>query len=160
MLYSILIGAIAGARSMTPLAAVSLAARNNQLPAGGKLAGLLARPVVVGGSMALAAGELAGDKLPSAPDRIVLAGLAGRLTTGAIAGAALAPADRRTPGALLGALAAVVASYPTFYARIAAMRRFGQTSTGLVEDAAVVGLTHWVVDAAHRDAQRRQLRAA
>jgi uncharacterized membrane protein len=160
LLSSILIGAIAGARSMTPLAAVSLAAQGNRLPAGGKLAELLARPVVVGGSLAMAAGELAGDKLPSAPDRIVVAGLAARLTTGAIAAAALAPIDRRKAGALLGALAAVAASYPTFYARMRAMRRFGQTSTGLVEDAAVIGLTHWVVDAAHRDAQRHQLRAA
>ena len=160
MLYSLLIGALAGARSMTPLAAVSLAARGQRLPAGGRLAELLAHPAVTSGSLALAAGELAGDKLPSAPDRIVLAGLAGRLTTGAIAGAALAPLGKRNAGALLGAVAAVVASYPTFHARVRAMRRFGQTATGFFEDAAVVGLSMWLVDTAHRDAQRRQLRAA
>lgn len=160
MLHSVLIGAIAGARSMTPLAAVSLAARNNSLPAGGALASLLARPAVVTGSLAMAAGELAGDKLPSAPDRIILAGMAARVTTGAIAGAALAPLGRRPAGALLGAAAAVAAAYPTFHARVRAMRRYGQTVTGLVEDVLVIGLTTWVVNAANRQARRRQLRAA
>ena len=160
MLHSLLIGALAGARSMTPLAAVSLAAQGNRLPAGGLLAELLGRPAVVAGSLALAAGELGGDKLASAPDRIVLAGMAARLATGAIAGAALAPRDKRKAGALLGALAAVAAAYPTFHARIAAMRLYGQTATGLVEDAAVVGLSQWVVSAAHRNAQQRQLRTA
>ena len=145
---------------MTPLAAVSLAARSERLPAGGRLAELLGRPAVVTGSLALAAGELGGDKLASAPDRIVLAGMAARLTTGAIAGAALAPPDKRNAGALLGALAAVAAAYPTFHARVAAMRLYGQTATGLIEDAAVVGLSQWVVSAAERDAQKRQLRAA
>lgn len=160
MLYSLLIGALAGARSMTPLAAVSLAARGDRLPAGGALPMLLAHPAAVGGSLASAAGELAGDKLPSAPDRIVLAGMAARLATGAIAGAALAPKNKRTAGALVGAVAAIVAAYPTFHARVRAMRHFGQTATGLVEDAAVVGLSHWVVNAANRDAQKQQLRTA
>lgn len=160
MLHSLLIGALAGARSMTPLAAVSLAARGKRLPAGGPLAELLGRPGVVAGSLALAGGELGGDKLASAPDRIVPAGMAARLTTGAIVGAALAPPDKRTAGALLGALAAVVAAYPTFDLRMRAMRHYGQTATGLIEDAAVVGLSQWVVSAAYRAAQKRQLRAA
>jgi hypothetical protein len=38
-------------------------------------------------------------------------------------------------GAALGAVAAVGAAYLTFALRTRAMRRFGQTATGLVEDA-------------------------
>ena len=160
MLHSLLIGALAGARSMTPLSAVSLAARDQRLPAGGRLAELLGRPAAVAGSLALAAGELGGDKLASAPDRIVPAGMAARLATGAIAGAALAQHGKRTAGGILGALAAVVAAYPTFDLRMRAMRHYGQTATGLIEDAAVAGLSSWVVSAAHRAAQKRQQRTA
>lgn len=150
MISSALIGAVAGARSMTPLAAVSLAAATGRLPDGGRLAEWLGKPWVTAGCLALAAGELAGDKLPSAPNRIVAAGLAGRLATGAIAGAALARKEQRAAAAALGALAAIAASFPTFAARMRAMRNVGQTSSGLVEDAAVIGATTAIVAAATR----------
>lgn len=134
MLASFLIGLVAGARSMTPLAAVSEAAARNALPAGGRFP-WLGHPVVAGVSKALAAGELAGDKMASAPDRIVAPGIAARLVTGGLAGAALAPRRQAVAGAALGAAAAVGAAYLTFGLRVRAMRRFGQKRTGAVEDA-------------------------
>ncbi|WP_188762290.1 DUF4126 family protein [Sandarakinorhabdus glacialis] len=142
-------GAIAGARSMTPLAAVSLAAKQGLLPRNNGAQAFLSHPVVVAGSLALAAGELAGDKMESAPDRIVVAGLAARLMTGAIAGAALAPRDERLVGGLLGAAAAVAASYVTFELRMRALRRYGQTASGVVEDALVVGSALLIVAVAN-----------
>lgn len=138
MIRSILLGAVAGARSMTPLAAVALAARQGQLGRGGRLPGLLGRNAAVAGSLLLAVGELAGDKMKSAPDRIVAPGIAARLFTGAIAGAAVAPREQRVLAGALGAAAAVAASYVTFNARMRALRRYGQTKSGLVEDALVV----------------------
>jgi uncharacterized membrane protein len=150
VISSLLIGAVAGARSMTPLAAVSLAAASGRLPDGGRLADWLGKPWVTAGCLALAAGELAGDKLPSAPNRIVAAGLAGRLATGAIAGAALARKEQRAAAAALGAAAAIAASFPTFAARMRAMRHLGQTRSGLIEDAAVIGATAAIVSAATR----------
>jgi uncharacterized membrane protein len=139
MISSLLIGAVAGARSMTPLATVSVAARLGDLPPDSGAPDLLGHPVVVAGALMLAAGELAGDKMRSAPDRTVAAGMAARLVTGAVAGAALAPRRQRDLGAALGAAAAIAAAYATFALRMRAMRRFGQTPTGLVEDALAVG---------------------
>lgn len=145
MIHSLLIGLAAGARSITPLAAVSEAARQNALPADNGAPAYLGHPLVAAGSKALAAGELLGDKLESAPDRIVPAGLAARLVTGALAGAALAPRRQAALSALLGASGAIAAAYLTFGLRMRAMRRFGQKPTGVIEDALTLGATQWVV---------------
>lgn len=89
--------------------------------------------------------ELSGDKMPTAPDRIVPPGIAARVVTGAIAGAALAPRAERRRGAVYGAVAATVASFPTWAARKFAMVRYSQTATGLIEDALVVGAAATIV---------------
>ena len=138
MLQPLLLAATAGARSMTPLAAVSVAAACGDLPEQPGALRLLSNKWVAAGTLALAAGEMAGDKMKSAPDRIVLAGFAARLVTGAVSAAALARENKVLAG-VLGAGVAVAASYPTFHARIRAMRDYGQTKTGFVEDAAVLG---------------------
>src|SRR5690606_8718021 len=105
LVHSILMGAIAGMRSMTPLAAVAHAARRGALPAGSGAPAVLRQPLAVRGASAMAVGELAGDKLHSAPDRIVVAGMAARIVTGAVAGMALAPRRQRALAAVLGATA-------------------------------------------------------
>jgi uncharacterized membrane protein len=138
MLASFLIGLIGGQRAMTPLAAVAVAGARGELPVDSGAPKLLSHPLVAAGATLLAAGEMAGDKQPSAPDRIVPVGLAARFATSAIAGMALAPRNRRWAGAALGGLTAVAASYPGWRARCAAMSRWGQTRTGFVEDAAVL----------------------
>jgi uncharacterized membrane protein len=145
MIRSLLIGLVAGARAMTPLAAVSEAARRGALPKDNGAPSWLGHPLVAAGSKAVAAGELWGDKLKSAPDRIVLAGVLARIVSGGLAGAALAPRRRALTGALLGATGAVGAAYLTFGLRMWALRRFGQTRTGLVEDALTVASAQLVV---------------
>ena len=138
MLASFLMGLVGGQRAMTPLAVVSVAAARGRLPDDNGAQHLLTYPLVAVGAVALAVGEMAGDKMKTAPDRIVPIGLAARLITSAIAGAALAPRRQRWPAAALGGATAVMASYPGWRARIASMPRYGQTPTGLVEDAIVV----------------------
>lgn len=145
MIYSFLIGLTAGARSMTPLAMVSDAARRGALPADNAAPAWLGGPKVAVLTAALGVGELLGDKLKSAPDRIVPVGILARVVSGGLAGAALAPRRRALAGAALGATAAVAAAYLTFGARMRAMRRFGQTPTGLVEDALTVSAARLVV---------------
>jgi len=140
MIRSVLLGAAAGMRAMTPLATVTAAARRRELPESNGLPRLLDTPLAAAGAMALAVGELAGDKMPTAPDRIIPAGMVGRVATGAIAAAAVAPRRRRAVAAGLGAATAFAASYLTWGLRMRAMRRFGQTRTGFVEDAAALGL--------------------
>lgn len=139
MLASFLIGLVGGQRAMTPLAAVAIAAARGELPTDNGAPRLLANPVVAAGALALAIGEMAGDKQKTAPDRVVAIGLAARFVTSAIAGAALVPRRQRWLGAAVGGITAVVASYPGWRARMAAIPGYGQTPTGFVEDAAVLG---------------------
>ena len=138
MLASFLMGLVGGQRAMTPLAAVSVAAATGALPADNGAPPLLAHPLVASATVALAAAEMAGDKMKTAPDRIVPIGLLARFITNAIAGACLAPRRDRWLGAALGGTTAVAASYPGWRARMAVIPRHGQTPTGLVEDAAVL----------------------
>jgi uncharacterized membrane protein len=147
MIRSFLIGLIAGARSMTPLATVSEAARSGRLPAN-KAVAFLGHPLVAAGAKAIAAGELLGDKMKSAPDRIVPAGIAARVIAGGLVGAALAPRRRQALGAVVGATAAIGASYLTFTLRMRALRRYGQTPSGIVEDALAVGAAQLVTSSA------------
>ena len=79
MLSSILIGLSTGARALTPLATVSDAARRGGLPKDNGAPAWLGSSLAVVGIMLLAGGELWGDKLRSAPDRIVPAGIIARL---------------------------------------------------------------------------------
>ena len=133
-------GLVGGQRAMTPLATVAIASARGELAEDNGAPALLAHPVVAAGALALAAAEMAGDKQKTAPDRIVPIGLVARFITSSVAGAALVPRRQRWLGASVGGVTAVVASYPGWRARMAAvMPRFGQTPTGFVEDAAVVG---------------------
>ncbi|MXO75885.1 DUF4126 domain-containing protein [Altererythrobacter aerius] len=139
MLRSFLIGLVAGQRGLTPLAVTAAGARRGTLPAHPPLGRLIAHPAVAVGTVALAAAEMAGDKMKSAPDRIVPAGLIVRSITAAYTGAAMAPRGHRMGGAAVAVGTALVSSYIGLRMRCAAMRTYGQTKTGFVEDAAVLG---------------------
>lgn len=91
LLPSVLIGAAASARSMTPMAVIA-AARLGRRATPGRLV-LLDRPLFRFGALAMGVGELLGDKMKSAPDRTVFLGLLARIASAGIAGGAsgLAP---------------------------------------------------------------------
>ncbi len=139
MLRSFLIGLVGGQRAFTPLAVIAAGARQGTLPTGAPLADVMAKPVVAGGAVALAAAEMAGDKMKSAPDRIEPLGLIARSITAAYAGAVMAPSGKRVQGGALAVATALAASYVGWRLRCAAMRRYGQTARGVVEDAVVLG---------------------
>ncbi len=145
MLASLLIGLVAGQRAMTPLAVLAGAAQRGTLPTEVPGVRLLSVPLVSAGAVTLAAAEMAGDKMASAPDRTVPAGLLARSLTAAFAGAVLAEPGRRSEGAAVAVAAAVAASFLGLSLRKRAMRRFGQTPTGFVEDAAVLALAQGIV---------------
>jgi uncharacterized membrane protein len=136
LLSSALIGAVASARSMTPMASIA-AARLAGRRTPGELV-LLDRPVIKVGALAMGIGELFGDKMKSAPDRTVFLGLLARVMSAGIAGAALAPAGRERLGATVAVATAVPLAYATLAGRKKAMARIGQTRSGLIEDALVV----------------------
>jgi len=140
-LPSALIGAVASARSMTPMAALASARL-----VGGRTPGhliLLDRPLFKLGALAMGVGELFGDKMKSAPDRTVPLGLLARVMSAGIAGAALAPKGRERTGAAISVAVAVPLAYLTLAGRKRAMDDIGQTPSGLLEDAMIVvaGLT-------------------
>lgn len=139
MLRSLLIGLVAGQRGITPLAVIATASRRQEMPADLPLQKLMLNPVIAAGTAAFAAAEMAGDKMKTAPDRTVPIGLAVRSVTAAYAGAALAPRDKRVLGAAIAVGAALASAYAGLAARKWAMRRYGQTATGFVEDAIVFG---------------------
>jgi uncharacterized membrane protein len=136
LLSSALIGAVASARSMTPMAAIA-AARLAGRRTPGELV-LLDRPAIKFGALAMGLGELFGDKMKSAPDRTVFLGLLARVMSAAIAGAALAPRGLERAGAAVAVATSVPLAYATLAGRKRAMARIGQTRSGLVEDALVV----------------------
>ncbi|RZI94694.1 MAG: hypothetical protein EOP78_08330 [Variovorax sp.] len=136
LLCSILIGAVASARSMTPMASIA-GARLLGRRTPGRLV-LLDRPLFRWGALAMGIGELLGDKMKSAPDRTVFLGLLARTMSAGIAGAALAPRGEEKAGAASAVMTAVPLAYLTLAGRERAMARIGQTRSGLIEDALIV----------------------
>ena len=136
LLFSALIGAVASARSMTPMASIAAArVLGDRTP--GRLV-LLDQPLVKYGALAMGVGELFGDKMKTSPDRTVFLGLLARVMSAGIAGAALAPRGREQAGAAVAVATAVPLAYATLAARKQAMARIGQTRSGLIEDALIV----------------------
>jgi len=136
LLPSVLIGAVASVRSMTPMAAIA-GARLAHWKTPGRLV-LLDHPLFKFGGLAMGAGELLGDKMKSAPDRTVFLGLLARVMSAGIAGSALAPRGREKLGAGLAVATAVPMAYLTLSGRKKAMAEIGQTRSGLIEDALIV----------------------
>lgn len=136
LLPSALIGAVASARSMTPMATIATARLAGRRTPGELM--LLDRPLFKFGALAMGAGELAGDKMKSAPDRTVFLGLLARVMSAGIAGAALAPRGREQAGAAVAVATAVPLAYLTLAGRKRAMARIGQTKSGLIEDMLMV----------------------
>ena len=152
LLFSALIGAVASARSMTPMASLA-AARLLGRRTPGQLV-LLNHPVFKVGALAMGVGELLGDKMKSAPDRTVFLGLLARTLSAGIAGAALAPRGREPAGAATAVAVAVPLAYATLAARKRAMQQLGQTRSGLIEDALVVAAGVAIVALAVRPRRR------
>jgi uncharacterized membrane protein len=143
LLSSALIGAVASARSMTPMATIA-AARLAGRRTPGRLF-FLDHPLFKFGALAMGVGELFGDKMKTAPDRTVFLGLLARVMSAGIAGAALAPRGREQAGAAIAVTTAVPLAYLTLAGRRRAMARIGQTRSGLIEDALIVALGVTVV---------------
>jgi uncharacterized membrane protein len=138
-------GVVSGMRSLSALAFISHRLSNDMRGKRmGRTASLLKSEHVSGALTALAAGEMAADKLPVIPPRTEAAPLFGRAAMGALAGAVVADVTRgaRLPAALLGSVAAVVSTL-AFYR----IRKEAGESTGIpdgvlamLEDALVLTL--------------------
>ncbi len=128
---------------MTPMAALATARLAGRRTPGRLI--FLDHPLFKFGALALGVGEFFGDKMKLAPNRTVFLGLIARVMSAGIAGAALAPRGRERAGAAVAVTTAAPLAYLTLAARRRAMARFGQTPSGLVEDALVVAAGFAVV---------------
>ncbi|MES2899073.1 MAG: hypothetical protein V4723_05050 [Pseudomonadota bacterium] len=151
LLSSILIGAVASARSMSPMAALSVARLAGRRTPGQLM--LLDRPVFKYGALALGVGEMLGDKMKSAPDRTASLGLLARIMSAGIAGAALAPKGREQAGAAVAVATALPLAYITLAGRKQAMAHIGQTRSGLIEDALIIAAAAAIVALSTRSNQ-------
>jgi uncharacterized membrane protein len=137
-----LIGVVAGLRALTPLAAVSWAARLGWLHLGDTglaFLGFAATPFIVS---ALAIAELIADKLPNTPSRKAPPGFIARIVTGAFCGAALGAASQSLPGGLVaGAIGAVAGTLGGYEFRSRLVRAIGgrDLPIALLEDIIAVG---------------------
>jgi uncharacterized membrane protein len=151
LLPSAMIGAVASARSMTPMATLAAARLADRRTPGPVY--LLDRTLFRFGALAMGVAELLGDKLKTAPDRTVALGLLARVASAAVAGAALAPRGRQRAGAAVAIATAVPLAYVTLAGRKQAMSRIGQTRSGLIEDALVAAAAVAVVGLATQPAR-------
>lgn len=145
-LLALLIGVIAGLRTMVAAAAVAWGAYLGFLALTGTWLSFLTSIWAVVILTILAAGELVTDKLPTTPSRKVPVQFAGRVVIGAFAGAALGAGFGLWLGALsAGAIGAVVGTLggAAIRARLATAFR-KDTPAALAEDAvAIIGA--WLI---------------
>ena len=141
-------GLIAGLRSMMAPALYSryAAAQRPAFGANDTPGNALNTPNAANILRLMAAGELIADKLPFTPSRTMPASVIFRAASGALVGAALFADRKRSPlpGALIGAAAAIAATYGAYHLRQAADKKSGLPDPviALVEDAIAVGGGH------------------
>jgi uncharacterized membrane protein len=137
-----LIGVVAGLRALTPLAAVSWAARLGWLHLDNTWLAFLAYAATPYIFSVLAIGELINDKLPKTPSRKAPTGFIARIVTGTLCGAALGVARQSLVGAAaMGAIGAVAGTLGGYEFRSRLVKATGgrDLPIALLEDVIAVG---------------------
>jgi uncharacterized membrane protein len=140
-LLALLIGGVAGLRTLTAPAAVSWAAHLGRLHLGATWLAFFGHAWTPWILTLLAIGEFIVDQLPSTPSRTAPLGFGGRIVTGALSGAAVGTAGGTMIGGLVAGIAgAVIGTLAghAFRARLAAA--FGRDRpAAFIEDAIALG---------------------
>lgn len=147
LILALLIGIVAGLRSMTAPTAISWAAAAGWLPLKGTWLAWLGWWGTPWIFTLLALAELVADKLPTTPSRKSPPGFIGRLISGALCGAAIGLAASSLPLCLIaGVVGAVLGTFGGYAARMALCRAFGtDLPAALVEDLAAIGIAAFAV---------------
>ncbi len=140
-LLALLVGGVAGLRTLTAPASVSWASYLGRLHLGGTWLAFFGYAWTPWILTLLAIGELIVDQLPSTPSRTAPPGFVGRIVTGALSGAAVGTAGGTMIGGLVAGIAgAVIGTLAghAFRARLAAA--FGRDRpAAFIEDAIALG---------------------
>ena len=140
-LLALLMGVIAGLRTMTAAAAVSWAAHLGWLDLRGTWLAFLGYAWTPWIMSVLALGELVADQLPSTPSRTVPLGFGARIVSGAVVGAAIgAPSRAIVVGAVAGIVGAIIGTLGGHAARARLTAGFGSDRpAAFIEDAVAIG---------------------
>lgn len=141
LLLALLIGVVAGLRSVTAPAVVAWAGLLRWINLDGTWASWLAHPVTVGVLTVLAVLELVADKLPATPNRTAAVSFTARIVLGALAGSVIGTAWGYTWSGLgAGAVGAVAGTLGGYEARtrLTAARDGHHLPIALLEDAVAV----------------------
>ncbi|MBB2964657.1 putative membrane protein [Methylobacterium sp. R2-1] len=143
---------MAGLRTMSACAALSWAAARGRTRSAAIPSGPVARTVATTAALA----EMAGDKMPFAPDRRIPPSFAARLVIGAVGGWMFA-GRRASPeaGALAGVAGAVAGTLLGRFARGGGLGAPFGLARGLAEDAAAASLAAALVASAERQQRVR-----
>jgi len=147
-IFALLIGIVAGLRALTPLAAVSWAARLGWLHLENTWLGFLGAAVTPYIFSFLAIGEIINDKLPKTPSRKSPMAFGARIAVGALCGAALCAANQMVIGGMLaGAIGAVIGTLGGYELRTRLARAIGgkDLPIALLEDAVAIGAAILIV---------------
>ena len=141
VLLCLLIGIVAGLRTMIPLAAVAWMAGRGNLPVEGTWLSLLGWRYTAPVLTLLALGELVTDQLPSTPSRKVPVQFGARLFSGGVSGAAIGLATGGWMiGLLLGLVGAVIGTLGGSAVRARLAAAFGRDlPAALIEDVVAIG---------------------
>lgn len=144
-------GAAAGMRSMASPVIVGQLQKAGLAPSGHSAIDFLSQPKTAKTMAVLAVGEMIADKLPFMPKRTQAPALVTRAVSGGLGGAAVCSSKKRSvlAGALIGAAAAVGATYGAYQLRKWAGERFNLPDAliAIAEDALVAGCGMLVVSA-------------
>jgi uncharacterized membrane protein len=148
LLLALLIGFLAGLRSLTPTAVTAWGAHVGWMKLGHPLA-WMGSTAAVSFFTLLAVVELVADKLPSTPSRTAPAGLIARILLGALAGACVASAGGGAVylGGFLGVLGALAGTFGGYQARTRLVRALGTPDfvVAILGDLLTIGGSLWVV---------------
>jgi uncharacterized membrane protein len=149
-LLALLIGVVAGLRTMTAPAAISWAAHLGWLHLGGSWLAFLGYAWTPWILTLLALVELVTDQLPSTPSRTVPVQFAARIVTGAVSGGAIgASAGSLILGAVAGIVGAVIGTFGGRAARAKLAAVFGKDPpAAFIEDAVAIAAALVIVTVA------------
>jgi uncharacterized membrane protein len=149
MIPSILIGLVAGLRSLTAPAAVSWAARLGWLDLQGSPFSFMGSTAAVVVLSIFAVAELVADKLPGTPSRTRPGSLIGRIVMGALCGACLSmSAGQSIPvAAVLGGIGAVIGTFGGYEIRrrVVGGLKVRDLPVAIAEDLVAIGLALLIV---------------
>jgi uncharacterized membrane protein len=142
-LLALLIGVVAGLRSLTAPAALSWAAHHNWLNVHNSPLSFMASKAAMIIFLVLAVIELIADQLPSTPSRTAPPGLIARIVLGGLAGAGIAVAGSQSlvAGTLLGIVGAVIGTFGGYQARTGLVRslKVPDLVIAIAEDVVAIG---------------------